>query len=179
MEEEPAMTRGAKTGWAALLAFGGAIIGYRLFLGSITEEERVRNLVRSVSGAFNEGRAGEVTRWLAGDFLEEASGLGRDEVRAFLLELFLREKDPRSREMLWQVEAAPEDLKVVFEDEEKSGATSACRLEVIARFSRRAGESAAGKSAVLISFTGELRKMDGRWLIARARHKVLEGRWPF
>ena len=151
-----------------------ALIAWRVRLALLCDEDLIRRMVPRIAAAFNRAEAGSVTSHLAEDFTEEQSGMGKDEVRAVLLHLFLsnRGKDGTTR---FQVEAPAEGIEVQIDPKDPAAAD----LRVRARFLERRSPPDRLDPMGDILFTGRLKKADGQWRIARARHKQIEGRSPF
>jgi hypothetical protein len=169
------VTRNRRWIAGALLGLASALIAYRIYLACLSDETRIRRMVAAMESGFNEGRTGALVDRLAEKFTEEASGLGREEVRMFLARFFLTERLPKSHRLRYQVETAPGEVLVSLSETERDRG----RLEVTARFFTRndRDDSRSGSGAVL--FSGELVKESGEWRILRAKAKLLEGRWPF
>ena len=151
-----------------------AIVAYRVYLALLPDETRIRRLVASMAGAFNDGAAGALTSWLADDFQEGQSHAGKNETRLYLMGFFHNERDPKTGEQRYLVEAPREDVEVRIDP----GDSTAADLAVKTRFLlRRANDEPAPVATVL--FTARLAKVDGSWRIRRADQRILEGRRPF
>jgi len=168
------MSRAGKVAIAGTALLAAALVAYRIYLSSLSEEDRIRAMVKEIALGFNEGNAGDVTRRLTSDFTEKTSGLEKKEIHALLAHFFLTAKDRKSGETLYQVVIAPDGIQVERSQEEPASA----KITVTARFLPRAAQGDAGKAA-LVLFRGTLAKVDGEWKIAGASHELLEGRWPF
>ncbi len=166
------MSRGTKLAVAAAAACAAALVAYRIHLALLPDEARIRGMVEGIRDAFNEERAGGISRHLADDFEESASGLGRREVHAFLAQFFLTQRTTAG-DARFSVEVPDDGIEVRIDEP-----PATARLEVRARFRmQRSSGDAIPYSTML--FTAELAKVDGEWLIRRARQKTLEGRSPF
>ncbi len=174
------MSKLSKVTLALFVAVCGAILAYRIYLASLSDETRIRNLLQSVAEAFNDASASRISDRLTADFSVEKGDFGRREVHAFLVHFFLRERDRKSGEPLWRVEVKPEEVDLSIEGGEKDGPPTA-RVEVTARFSRQSAANAESPEGapVIVVFTGKLVKAKGRWLIDSAERRLLGGRWPF
>jgi len=182
------MSKFGKAGLALFVAACVAIVAYRLYLASLSDETRIRKMLEAIAEGFNEASASAVSDRLTADFSVERGDLGRREVHAFLVQFFLQERDHRSGKPLWKVELRPEDIELRIEEGEHDGPPPA-RAEVTARFVKlsaadaQPGEPAEGSrhrpAPVEARFSGVLKKIEGRWLIDSANHRLLEGRWPF
>jgi hypothetical protein len=139
-----------------------------------TEETRVRRVIEAIETAFNRERAGAIADYLADDFHEEESGVDRDEARLFLFQFFLAERD-REGGPRFSVQVDEGDVEVVFPDGD--GKANSAEARVNARFFDRSSGGPSPFGTFL--FTAQLSKIEGEWLIRRARHKKIEGRWPF
>ncbi len=148
------------------------IIAYQIYQALLPEEARIRRMVFQIQDAFNEGEAGTISSYLTSDFVDHETGLGRDEVRLFLLQFFLQERQKGAPKIL--VEVAPEDIEIQLENKDPPAA----ELIVKARFfiQQQSGNPAPHGT---IRFAGHLKKPQGDWLISRSRHEILEGRMPF
>ena len=166
------MSRAGKLAVGAVAALGGAFVTYWLYLAFLPEETRIRRMVERLQEAFNEGRAGEIAASLTEDFSDPESRLSREEIRGFLIRFFLTERDRRTRELRYLVRVEREEVQVEVRSEEPAAAA----LEATARFFERRGEP---RLVGVLVFSAELKKVDGEWRIARARHRTTEGRLPF
>jgi hypothetical protein len=170
----------AKAGLALFVAVCVAVLAYRLYLASLSDETRIRKMLEAVADGFNDASASRISDRLTADFSVERGGLGRREVHAFLVQFFFQERDHKSGKPLWRVELRPEDIDLRIEEGEQDGPHTA-HVEVTARFVRLSGPDSqpAGGTPATAVFSGVLKKKEGSWLIDSASHRLLEGRWPF
>jgi len=167
------MSTGKKAAVAGVALLGAAFVAYRIYFALMPEETRIRRAILSIRDGFNRGEAGTISSHLADDFSEEASGLGRDEVRLLLVKFFFTERD-RSGALRFFVEAPPEGTEVTLLKEDPDSADVA----VSARFFTRDSRGSPSPFGTIL-FTGRSTRKSGEWKILRARHKQIEGRWPF
>lgn len=128
-------------------------------------EDLIREVITDGIAAFNEPDASDSVSGFAPDFRDDVYGLGKSDLHQILAGLFLREH--RSSGEPSQLALDEDGMDILLEGEErataqfrlifKRGKTELCRLDVVAAF--------------------ELR--DGDWLVATARHEVVDGRLPF
>ena len=177
------MSKLVKAGLVLFVAACVAILAYRIYLASLSDETRIRKLLEAVADGFNDASASRISDRLAPDFSVEGSDLGRREVHAFLVQFFFRERDRKSGKPLWKVELRPEDIDLRIEEREQEGPPTA-RVEVTAQFVKlpapdsKSGEN-PGPAPARVMISGVLKKIEGRWLIDSASHRLLGGRWPF
>jgi hypothetical protein len=167
------MSRAQKSVVLPAGAAAAALVAYRIYLAMLPEEARIRRLVQGIAESFNEGSVGGITGHLAEDFREERTSLGREELRLVLAQLFLARRNA-SGGLLDRVELPPGGVEVEFD--EKSPDTA--RIRVVGRFTSRA-KSGEEREEAVVEFSGDLGRVDGRWLLRRASHKLVSGRWPF
>jgi hypothetical protein len=169
------MSRPKKMFLAAIASFAiGGIVAWRIREASTTEETRVRRVVEAIEAAFNGERAGAITDHLADDFQEAETGVGRDETRLFLFQFFRSERG-RDGGPRFSVQVDGDGIEVLFPDGD--GKATSAEARVTARFFDRSSKDRSPFGTFL--FTAQMSKTDGEWLIRRARHKNIEGRWPF
>ena len=150
-----------------------AVVASRLYLAFLPEDAKVRRAIARVERAFNDGAALALASSLAADVGEEESRAGTADVRLVLFQYFRSQRDSRTGELRFAVEAPPEAIEVALEEGDPPAAT----VDVTARFFQRRGSERAPMCTVL--FHARLVKVGGDWKIARARRKLLEGRYPF
>ncbi len=161
-------------GFAIAAAVAAAFVAYRIYCGLLPEETRIRRLLSRIEAGFNAAEAGTIWRELAEDFVEEQSRLDRNEVRLVLLGFFHDEEDRQGRPR-FRVQVPESETEVTVHEGEPASA----EVSVTARFEARGGEGGDWKPYGTIRFDARLSRPGGEWRIRRARHKTLEGRWPF
>lgn len=145
-------------------------LAFWLYRASIPEETRIRRLVEGMAAGFNRSSAGRTVAGLSDDFFDETHGAGKRELQGFLFQLFLRERDPETKEFRYRAEL--DDLQVDIEPDE-----AAARVRVLADVSRRRDDG--WESIWTTRVEAELGKEDGRWRILRARYESQKGRMPW
>jgi len=142
-----------------LLWFGVRAIVHLL----ASDETKIRWLVEDMVDGFNETRMNPIMTGLAQDFVDEHSGRGKDDVRAALAQMFLQDKDPKTKRFPYRVQVPEQEFSVQVQRAEPRTAA----LDLVANFDESAGEewhpvrSAAVHAELLLGPDG--------WKIRRAR----------
>jgi hypothetical protein len=118
-----------------VLAVAVAAILVRTLLHHVASEEtKIRRRIVAMVEGFNERRLRDVMDGLAPGFRDAASGGGRSEVQAALMQLFLTEFDPKRGEFLLSLELDPQSVEIVLGEDGTAEVTLRAELR-----SRRGG----------------------------------------
>ena len=97
-----------------------AALAYVLWHALASEETRIRWLLEDIQESFNDGRSGGVVEGLSSEYTDEKYQFGVTEVRAYLVQIFLTRRDPKTREFLFRAELEDGDPTVEIADDEAS-----------------------------------------------------------
>jgi len=148
-----------------------AALAYWVYLASASDDTRIRWLVADMLEGFNDSRAGRVVSGLSEDFSEDTVHVSREEIKGFLLQLFLTERDPETKEFRFKAEISDLQISVKGGDPPKASA------RLTATLLQKSGAQWA--SAWVVDVEAGLGKEDGDWKFFRSRHTSREGRRPF
>jgi len=147
----------------------GALIAYWISQALVSEETRIRRLLHGMERDFNKEKAGAVADGLSDEFREETVGLGKEEIRAILVQGILTMRDPATKSFAYRVTLSKDDLRISLSPEDPKKAEVAVR----ARFDEVRGGKR--KLAWEVEIDAALKKGDGGWKVVRARHRTIDG----
>lgn len=143
-------------------------------LTTASDETRIRWLLEEMEEGFNDSSASSVVSGLSEEFLEESERLEKHQIRQFLLYLFLRERDPETKEFRFRVRLHEPDIQVALPDARE--ATVRLRAEFLRL---RNGKDRSWETTWEADIQAQLRKEDDGWKVHRSRHREVGGRRPF
>ena len=152
---------------AALIAWA---LGYWIYLLCASDSTRIRWLIEKMERGFNASSARATVSGLADGFVEETSGVEREEIHKFLLYLFFHERDPQTKEFKYRVELDPPEIDI-------SAERKAATVKLAARFLERRGGT--WQATWEVGIDADLKKGNEGWRIVQSRHRTERGRRPF
>jgi len=136
----------------------------------VSDSTRIEWLLNDMAAGFNASSASRTVGGLAEDFIEEHNRVEKDQLKAFLFQLFLSERDPTTKDFRYRVSLDSPRIEV-----DPSGKSA--KVSLLARFERLADKD--WRNAWGVKIEAALEKKDGQWAVTRARHETTSGRRPF
>jgi hypothetical protein len=152
------------------VVFGG--VGYWVYVKTAAPEVRVGWFLDEMVDNFNRSRPGACAGGLSEDFRDETSGAGHREIHGYLVQLYLRARDPETKEFLYRVEAPADERQVDIGEE-----PTTARAQLVARFHeiRRSGGIVSEKLVWEVRIDADLRDGEDGWQVERTTHKSTHG----
>jgi hypothetical protein len=146
------------------------------FWALASEETRIRWLIQEMADDFNRSRPRACAEGLADDFRDDGSRVGKEEVTAYLLHLFLAARDPKTKEFLYRVEVPDEGFEVKVEPGEPPRA----RANLVPRFQELRSDSPDGAARPIweVRLEAWLTKTDDGWKVSRSHYETVSGKPP-
>jgi hypothetical protein len=142
--------------------------GWWLYRALASDTTKIRWLIEGMAESFNDMSSGGTVKGLSEEFEEETSGASKSEVRSFLLYIFLRERDEKTKDFLYRVELDAPRIELKGEKAD---------VALNAQFFRKRGEG--WTSIWVVGIEAKLRKEDAGWRIHRSTYKTRKGKPPF
>ena len=144
--------------------------GFWLYRISIPDETRIRWVLEAMAEGFNDSSARRTVDGLADDFVEESTGASKSEIKGFLFQLDLTERDARTKEFRYRAELSEIEIQLPPGERRASA-----RLFVDVLRLKGDGWSKAWKARVETALVKE----KGGWKVTGGRFLTVEGKRPF
>lgn len=153
-------------------AAGVLIIYWLVFHVFVSDETRIRRVLRSAAEGFNETHKSACLDALADDYRDDTVGLTRDQLGLWLVNLFLKEK-PQGNTFRYRVEIVEDELKIEVAD----GPPKTAEVTGLVRFSKLTeGEF---EPVWDVGIEGRMEETSDGWKAKRSRYHSVSGSSPF
>ncbi|MFT5049896.1 MAG: hypothetical protein ACI8QZ_001289 [Chlamydiales bacterium] len=105
-----------RVGLVCVTATAVTVGGRALRVAMASDEQQVRWVFEKLQRGFDNTRLGPVIRGFDENYMDESSGMTREDLRSTLIYLFLNEKDPETRRFSLRMELDSDALQVEVAD---------------------------------------------------------------